>query len=1679
MLTLSDKIKSDLASKITTIQPIILFNAKENMNTELGYGPTIGYTDDDANELVSESFFISNSQRSIKATADVLKNGVLEQEEIEFVCKPLLKNLPGTKESLDWQKKRFKIGSCNLSLDNGIHNGSRISDTLLHTGLNKVVVLFWATQSVDNLTEAREIFYGKIKNIKHDDRTCTVELEDNSSNTIHTPIPRQVVPKSETTPERSWFKPYPMVYGRVFQSPILQLNSHIIEDAVYNPQGGVSSYSFSSIDVEYAIDSKPIFGTYSMPNMAYITRNPYGPLWHYADPHWYKLPETVKATDRFNEIEGMSTQPIEANQKQYFFDLDNSKVIFERKKSSFFPLNLCGGGYFEIEAVRLCQESIGWQNGFPNASFTAHHTNLSALISTNPNTFYTLGQEWTDNDGDGTALPSFYFVALKGCMYAVNLQLDLLGDSLEANLAMSWVIEKTNFRNYTDTEAEATPHIIGCNTAQGDNTGYYLDFYLNYPSWEEADDSLRWRIYNGSGDYSKDTFTTTAELLPENLANGWVKAGGNTKFAVDLDLMHGTSSGASSNFNQSLNPVTVAHVFIYNMGYVQRILVDNMFNKDIYCSVLGRIDDDGTFLENPAYVVKHIVEKEIGAASQFDSQSVVDAVVEHGSEALIHSPWLILFAYDTNPDGSYEFGNILPEASLDGLYTVPLGPTQDLVPDSGTAGPYYLMIPIIYTDVIHDADVKRLPRYKYVHYDSSTHEFNLDNILDGKWIDINNFLNIDFSDVQNSAEHHLFIKDEIGNRIRYTHTSGWEALDGDFICESGHTYQFYMFHNKITSSYVEDREDSYFGDVITEGIKYDDTIVPTYSNTPDGSNTNWKMMTFESNIFYDTVNGVQPVEFTWCHPALFTIPGFLDVCNGFGVPDYNQDGYVNEIDVLYHVNRPEYYKQALELSRTTNMQGKYFHHITSDDDSYMNGRFDYVSVEPSIKLAFSLHERVDSQDFIEDVLTNTKSALILRNNNARFITQKDEYTMDEILDEDGNFDNTRVIHHNDVGNIKYQRTALKDIITNLNVEFNYDIAAGKFRESTGFGVITDERLLGTSYSHDYYNLRLTNFDFSEDYPDSTEEFKAYYIQDLASALLLRDYMLMKYCNQRLQLEFEVPTIYMALEPGDIISFDSLVGGMKAFGIDYTKSTYVNGQVQYPLFMITEIKKKQEKIEIKAEQLQRLKRGLQPDISSSITYATPFNPQLPISDGDINLDGIVNVIDIVNLVNGVLGVGGATITDNMDINDDGIANVVDIVQLVNMILLDYEDTEDLDSGPDIGYAFSEDITVLDNVVKFKAYFQSDPSFGDTVVGNATFPAPAIENLDLYRQCFIQNYGIISPHFNYTGDDTSLGSFSSGLAQDIAVPPNYYDEYIHRSWDVNDIYGDSVYISPTFPAVAGSYIVPFLAPNRNYIPGINLYTDVEWDAFLNDVSFGINKVTGVTKDILFWFIVTQSGYDLGSDNSDLKNAIYNKLDNINTISDVGTNWAPNTSIGSDLPGGEGSDTPLPMRQFTRQCFKLLFNLNPPNLVFEEFTADGKNMKAYVEGSFNPASVSEGLHQFLNDPALSDNLQYNDLLNWLPGESTMADNLNIPFYYFFGLPSTVDASNLGFLESTGINVNSMQNIEVSSVNYEHKCMLNIHYQWWTDANITVPLGGYILDIEYSGQNHNNIKEYIDGES
>ena len=221
-LTLPANFEADLQSRDTNLFPVIVIgNSAESPQQDI--------------YLSTNQFTISNIGGAEGATANF---------------KPLLLNIPSLKESIDIEKRNYKISSVNIDISNFPHNGKRFSELVAGSSLiNLDVRVYWWSQSADwivpldlsgNLysNAAFQVFSGSIRRYTHDDEKVRLVVEDRSQATLHKdlPLPNEydnsgniVEPQrwltEDDVPDKYKNKPIPMVYGHVDRSPCVMKRS--------------------------------------------------------------------------------------------------------------------------------------------------------------------------------------------------------------------------------------------------------------------------------------------------------------------------------------------------------------------------------------------------------------------------------------------------------------------------------------------------------------------------------------------------------------------------------------------------------------------------------------------------------------------------------------------------------------------------------------------------------------------------------------------------------------------------------------------------------------------------------------------------------------------------------------------------------------------------------------------------------------------------------------------------------------------------------------------------------------------------------------------------------------------------------------------------------------------------------------------------------------------------------------------------------------------------------------------------------------------------------------------------------------------------------------------------------------------------------------------------------------
>ena len=134
---------------------------------------------------------------------------------------PLLLSSPSIKESIDLENRNYKISTVSLSISNVEVSGVRFSDNLIP--YNAGVSIYWVSPSCTTIDQEDNnacylAYSGVVRDISHDEKTCSITLEDISQTTLHSDVPVNVL-EGDNIIDKYKNKPYPMVYGYVDKSP--------------------------------------------------------------------------------------------------------------------------------------------------------------------------------------------------------------------------------------------------------------------------------------------------------------------------------------------------------------------------------------------------------------------------------------------------------------------------------------------------------------------------------------------------------------------------------------------------------------------------------------------------------------------------------------------------------------------------------------------------------------------------------------------------------------------------------------------------------------------------------------------------------------------------------------------------------------------------------------------------------------------------------------------------------------------------------------------------------------------------------------------------------------------------------------------------------------------------------------------------------------------------------------------------------------------------------------------------------------------------------------------------------------------------------------------------------------------------------------------------------------------
>ena len=320
---------------------------------------------------------------------------------------------------------------------------------------------------------------------------------------------------------------------------------------------------------------------------------------------------------------------------------------------------------------------------------------------------------------------------------------------------------------------------------------------------------------------------------------------------------------------------------------------------------------------------------------------------------------------------------------------------------------------------------------------------------------------------------------------------------------------------------------------------------------------------------------------------------------------------------------------------------------------------------PSFKMAFSVTKQENTKDIIEEICRQSPLYYRYRSRDKKIVV---DLLPILIPSADGTIDVKKTT------NFSYSKTKLEDsTMGGVVVRYCYNYATKKLDKQTAR---RDAGFFRNEYK-EYYGINHLSSYFVE--------LETPYIQDKASAELLRDYYYELHKNQHLVCKFELPTYEgLKYEVGDIIQFDGNPNNTKPYGYSLDEEWTLLHQTVLPLFFITKVSKSLFRVKIECIQLHSLAFALPP----------------PTLLGDINLDGQVtwegdnNDFDFLitmmseNVTYDNTGMYSLEQVANADINGDGRIDYLDVLAFITLFMEEYaefgSDDEGIIGGSNVDY-----------------------------------------------------------------------------------------------------------------------------------------------------------------------------------------------------------------------------------------------------------------------------------------------------------------------------------------------------------------------------------------------------------
>ena len=550
---------------------------------------------------------------------------------------PILLNIPSIKQSVDIENRRFKISSVTLSISNYEYEGSRFSDLLQNTSMiNKEVCVYWKSQTSTTLdtgedTDCPKIYSGKVRRISHTTDTVTVELEDSTESNAHKDLPQEFLPADESVLDKYRNKPIPMVYGHVDRSPLVfvDLYKQLVPD---------------SKDVSSYVTENNAFGATNDPLFVHI-----GHYLNVRKSQQYLADENFNIRLLSNKISEISAEGADdisfvCHDSSNDFQVSLSNFDEDVEDSSDLDLTFSGDSLPAIFDGSLEPNDVHWEGKrvFELGGNITEFTKGNDIILLYDSNEGYLNIEFRSifNIQEENSSGNFEAMMLRlGFKFLPQYDYINVSDS-DVVRVIGLTLNGVNFSSITPYNQGALLPQWGyviqtssdINSNLGDDIGGGLS--ANYSGYH----SLAELSVNEYSMITQQINFVNADWGSE-APSGWEGQGANPNAPIHYENWIDID-GNKATFTGKVTTPNLANGGFDEIGLLREVRATKILDKDFYANVKGRtsetlsesiiIGDDEVLLalENPAKIIRHILEEELGY-TDFDEDDYQEAVDVH------------------------------------------------------------------------------------------------------------------------------------------------------------------------------------------------------------------------------------------------------------------------------------------------------------------------------------------------------------------------------------------------------------------------------------------------------------------------------------------------------------------------------------------------------------------------------------------------------------------------------------------------------------------------------------------------------------------------------------------------------------------------------------------------------------------------------------------------------------------------------------------------------------------------------------------------------------------------------------------------------------------------------------------------------------------------------------------